>query len=417
MLEPFECLRADLPPEVQLLLCCARMQMDTANAERISALLQENIDWSSLLQMAFRHNVMPLVYRNLEAICPTAIPETARTQLKAQIQVGIQGNLFLTKELLQLLALLNQHGVLAVPYKGPVLAVAVYGDLMLRPFSDLDILVHEQDIVRTVDLLTSCGYEIIRPPHVARTVKRLQSRCVHQLVLKSSWAYQVVLRHPNRQVVVEVHWRVMPKYVVPLNPEQLWTKLTPLRLAGVTVLSFAPEHLLWFLCVHGAKHHWERLNWLCDIAELIRVSPNLDWAQIVEQAKKLGIERRLYLGLFLANSLLKTPLPQVIATKLHTSPQVRVLAQQVIEGVFDDTDPTDKYPSIEWLAFHLRAMDRMVDRGRYLLHFVYMIATPAPADRAMVRLPSLLASFYYLLRPIRLATMYGLKPFRRLLKI
>jgi hypothetical protein len=219
MPDSFECLRGDLRPEVQLLLCCARTQMDTVNAERISALLQENIEWSYLLEMAFRHHVMPLLYRSLETVCPTAIPETARIELKAQLQVGIQGNLFLTKELLHLLALFNQHGLLAIPYKGPVLAVSVYGDLMLRPSSDLDILVYERDIVQAVDLLTACSYEIIRPPQIAQIGKRLQSRRIQQLVLKSSWAYQVVLWHPERQILVELHWRVTPKYVLPITPK------------------------------------------------------------------------------------------------------------------------------------------------------------------------------------------------------
>ena len=38
-------------------------------------------------------------------------------------------------------AALPLQGIAAIPYKGPVLAAAVYGNLALRTFSDLDILV------------------------------------------------------------------------------------------------------------------------------------------------------------------------------------------------------------------------------------------------------------------------------------
>src|SRR5690349_4530679 len=100
MSEHIEFLAADLGPEAQLLLCCARTLMDTANAERIVALLQDKIDWSYLLQIAFRHDLTPLLNRSLEAVCPAAVPETARTALKEQVRADAQRNLLLTKELL-----------------------------------------------------------------------------------------------------------------------------------------------------------------------------------------------------------------------------------------------------------------------------------------------------------------------------
>jgi hypothetical protein len=375
MSQHLEFLNTNLKPEAQLLLCCARTQMDAANAERIITLLQANIDWSYLLQIASRHNLVPLLYRSLEVVAPAVVPETVQAELKEQIQVDIQGNLFLTKELLHLLALFNQHGIPVLPYKGPVLAASVYRDLALRPFNDLDILVHERDILQAMELLISCGYEIIRPPGVAKSGKRLQSLFVNQMVENSLWDYQLVLWHSDRHVLVELHWRITPKYVFSYSPEQLWDDLKPVTLGGVSVFSFAPENLLWFLCVHGAKHQWRRLNWLCDIAELVRVYPNLNWEQIIAQATRLGIERRLHLGLYLASFLLKTALPKAVEAKFHTTPYVKVLAQQVVEKVFDGTEQTARFPYLERFAFQLRAMDRMTDRGRYLLRFANGLVT------------------------------------------
>ena len=53
-----------------------------------------------------------------------------------------------------------------IPYKGPVLSTSIYHDLALRSFGDLDILVHEHEVLRVLDLLVSYGYEIIRPNSV-----------------------------------------------------------------------------------------------------------------------------------------------------------------------------------------------------------------------------------------------------------
>ena len=349
---------ADLSPEAQLLLCCARTQLDAARAAQIVALSQKALDWCALLQLALRHDLAPLVARSLEAVCPAAVPKEIRTELRQQVRADAQRNLLLTKELIYLRTLFSRHDISVLPYKGPVLATSIYGDLVLRPFHDLDILVREEELLPAVDLLAACGYQIVRPPSVAQAVQNLQSL----------WAYQLILAHPDRQLLVELHWRIMPKYFFPASSEQLWEERKPVALASSTVLSLAPESLLWFLCVHGAKHHWRQLSRLCDIAELLCGYPQLDWEKIGAQAKRLGAERRLYLGLRLANLLLNAPLPKTIQAAVQTDATVNALARQVVASIFDDTEQIPESLSFARIAFELKTMERMMDRARYLQH-------------------------------------------------
>jgi hypothetical protein len=369
MTTPFEMFSTSLKPEARLLFYCARTQINAADAERIVTLLRGDIDWHDLLQMALYHEVAPLLYRNLESIAPGAMPETVRMEFKKQIQVDMQGNLFLTKQLLDLLSLFNQHGIQVIPYKGAVLAASLYHDLALRPFGDLDILVHERDILQAVDLLVSCGYEVIRPPSLTKTNKNLRSFWINQMVKRSPWSYQVILWNPDRQGLVELHWRTIPKYVFPTNPKELWENLRPTKLGSVDVFSFAPENLLWFLCLHGAKHQWKRLRWICDIAELVREYPDLNWKQTISHAERLGMERRLYLGLFLANRLLDMPLSSEIERKIQTVPFVSNLARQIIDRFFDDASENASPGRASVLIFHLKVIDRIVDRVWYCLGF------------------------------------------------
>jgi hypothetical protein len=369
MLEQVEFLNTNLQPEEQLLLCCARTRVEAANAQRITTLLQEDIDWNYLLPLAFRHNVAPLLFRSLEAVAPAAVPQEVRAQLKGQIQVNIQGNLFLTKELLNLLTLFGQHRIPVIPYKGPVLAASIYGDLGLRPSNDLDILVQERHIVQALDVLVSHGYQMIRPSSIVQTEKSLQSIRINELIQKSLWAYQLIFSHPERQGIVELHWRITPKYIFPNSSAWLWENLKPVMVGGSTVFTFAPENLLWFLCVHGTKHQWKRLSWLCDIAELIRVYPELNWEQVIVRATMLGVERRLYLGLLLVSCMLNTPLPGAVEKKIQSTPHIKTLVQQVTEKVFDKGEHTPRIPYLERFLFQLRAMDHITDRGRYLLRF------------------------------------------------
>jgi hypothetical protein len=356
-----------LTPEAKLLLYCARMRMDDQTAKQIIALMQGRIDWDRLLKMAVDHEVTALVHRSLDAVVRTSIPDAVRCELKKQIHGDVQVNLSLTRELLRLMNVFDQCGIPVIAYKGPVIAMSVYHDLAARPFSDLDILVREENIFESIDLLRSQGYEIVRPESLTQTPNNLQALWIQQLVKRSPWAYQLIFWNADRQTMVELHWRLTPGYVFSKNPEELWQNLTSIPFGNLTVQSFAPENLLWFLCLHASKHDWMQLRWLCDVAELIRAYPDLSWEKLAEQAKMLRVERRLYLGLFLANHLLDSPIPLSIQERIDHLPQVKDLAAQVITKSLHFAAPDAEFFGIGQFLFQLKTMDRAVDRARYLL--------------------------------------------------
>jgi hypothetical protein len=62
-------------------------------------------------------------------------------------------------------------------------------------------------------------------------------------------------------------------------------------------MTLLPEQLLLILCLHnGAKHQWEMLGWIADVAQLITIHKNMDWDEVMKQAVESGIERILFLG-------------------------------------------------------------------------------------------------------------------------
>lgn len=389
---------ADIRPEAELLLCCARTRMDPARAGRVKALLQKDIDWTYLLRTARAHGMMPLLYWHLNATCPEAVPKTTLDQLRDHFHANARRNLFLTRELLGLLEMFEAYGISAVPFKGPVLTVALYGNLALRQFSDLDILIHKQDVTRAKTLLISQGYRADLHLTGVQETAYIHSH------------YDYDFHRQDGEFFLEIHWAVVPRYFsFALDSEHLWQHLEPLSLGGKEVLTLSPEDLFLSLCVHGAKHCWERLGWICDIAELIRVFQGINWGRIMEQANILGCERMLFLGLFLASDLLGTVLPEEVWQKVQSDPKVKSLAAQVRAQLFQDASGP---PGI--LAnslFHLRARERLGDRVRYCLGFAM---TPTAGDLALLPLPAALFPLYYLLRPIRLAGKYGLKLMRQI---
>ncbi|NJN13538.1 MAG: nucleotidyltransferase family protein, partial [Richelia sp. RM1_1_1] len=146
-------------PEIELLLSCLNPDINDAITERIKTLVKQNIDWQYLTQTADRHGVLSLMYSRFNSICPEAIPEPILNQWRKNFQAVAQRNLFLTGELVNLLKLLKQQNIVALPYKGPILATLIYKNVALRRFGDLDIIVQQKDIFAVRELLIAQGYQ------------------------------------------------------------------------------------------------------------------------------------------------------------------------------------------------------------------------------------------------------------------
>lgn len=378
-------------PEVELLLCCARSRPETADAGRIRALVQAGLDWEHLLALADRHGTLPLLYWNLNALCPEALPEATLARLRAFFQANARRNLFLTGELVALLRLLEAAGITAVPFKGPVLAASVYGNLALRQFSDLDILVQERDVPRATELLVSQGYRSWAG----------EARPAHQRERKFT--------HDGKGVAVDLHWGFTNRHIpFALDLERLWERLEPIALAGATLHTLAPEDLLLVLCVHGSKHAipWEGLNWIGDVAELFAARPELDWGRVTEQARQLGSQRMLHLGLRLARDLLDAPLSAAIQEKVEADRPAAALAARVRTYLFAPASASCRFAGRH--AFQLRMRERWRDRFSYTLLLRHEMR-PNARDREWVPLPGVLSFLHYPLRSLRLVREYGLR--------
>ncbi len=377
-------------PESELLLCCARSSVDDERSKRIRSLLRDGIDWTHLLRQANKHGLMPLLCLHLTSNCLDAMPRPIVDQLRDHFHSNARSNLLLTEELLELLDLLAAHGIRAIPFKGPALAASVYGNIALRQFCDLDLLVRENEVPKTKDLMISLGYE----PQINL------ARAREGAFLR----YQCEILFQRDKVVVEIQWRIAPRYFsFPLDYERLWERLRPVALGEREVFSLSPEDSLLILCVHGAKHVWERLGWICDVAELIRVHKGMNWRRVIEQAGESGSERMLFLGLFLASDLLGATLPAEVSQTVLAEPPVKALGAQVRERLFAETDGVQGF--IRSSLFQLGARERLRDRFRYCFR---LALTTTLEDWEFLSLPSSLSFLYYPLRPIRLARKYGL---------
>lgn len=378
-------------PEKQLLVCCARTKTTPEIADTIRNILAGPLDWDYLLWEAEENSITPLLDRHLSAIAPGAAPPTAWEQLKKTCRANTVRCLYLTAELINILRLFQSQNIPVIPYKGPVLAAQAYGDVALREFEDLDIILRQSDIPRAHEIIASLGYKpkfdwILSPGAAASLVP-------------GEYNY----RDEARRAMVELHTEITLRHF-PKKPDldAFIGNLAPVKLSDRDVLTFTAEDLLPMLCIHGSKDFWERLSWIADVNELVQSHPTLDWDRVVRFAQPLHAARMLNLGLALAVSVLGLPLPSEINARVQADRVAGEVAAEARERLM--ARPFRTLDAAGRFQFRRRMLVDKLAGWRYA---VRLAVVPSEDDWQMVRLPGALAPLYIALRPLRLLQKYG----------
>ena len=377
--------------EFRLLLDCLRWQEGTLPAE----LIPPDVSWDFLVHTAQRHAVLPLVHRALGQ--HPGVPSPTREVLESLFRQSARRSLVLTAELVRLLDGFAERGIPLLPYKGPTLAQQLYADVAMRSFSDLDLLVRIGDVQRATDALQTLGYVAVQPVPPKR-------RAAHRAL-----ASEQMFRRATGAALVELQWRITPAYFsVDFEEDWLWRRAARVSLGQRQVPALTPEALLLVLSVHGAKHHWESLVWIADIAQLLRKCTDLDWDSVLKTARSLGIERLLFLALALAGQVLAVPPPCAVARLVAADPTLPWLCRGVEQHLASEVRGVP-YLADHW--FSLRGRERWSDRLRYVAR---LALTPNPQDWALLPLPPVLSPLYFCLRPLRLLGRTARLAWRRL---
>jgi hypothetical protein len=370
--------------EAALILCCAAAPWSPKFHDRIRSILDGGVDWEVVVCAASRQGVVQSVYRALIPEFESRLPPSLHGRMRREVRGNAVRNLYLASEIVRISGLLETHGVRALALKGPALAVDIYGDVTLRQFNDLDLLVHKKDLGAAVAALVADGF-------CTRTV----SKRIHP---ERFSAWEITLGRERGLFEVDLHWRLSPPYF-PFTPEgdELWTRAVQVELKGARVSTLGPEDLILFLCAHGAKHGWQSLSCVCDVAQAVRAH-QCDWERLVARAGSLGGLRILWLGLLLAHDLLDAAIPGELIDAARAEAAVvraalgfrRYLGGLAVSG-----------PGLlqRW-SIPLAMIPQRSARLHYALARALL---PASKDLDFVTLPRPLFPLYYLIRPLRCA--------------
>jgi len=172
--------------------------------------------------------------------------------------------------------------------------------------------------------------------------------------------------------------------------DTLWADLEELNMDGRAYRTLSAINLLLILCVHGAKHRWERLIWMMDIAMLLRRRRDLNLRQALETAGRYGGQRMLLVGLQLAGEVAGEPLPDEAAGAIRRDPVAGRLARAAIRGALEE--PAPRRSLRREMAFDFAIRERWRDRLRmgFMTLFMPTYSDWKASPPAGTSLPSLL---------------------------
>lgn len=366
-----------------LLLAVVQTKSD-ARGKNLAELASKICRWEEVIEGARQHGILPTLFSELAAIEPDIAPvalELARQEFERNAFQCFTN----TAELLEVLNTFEAAEIPAMPFKGVVLGASVYGDMTARTAGDLDVLIYYRDLLRATRILRERGYDL--------TTKVLEDGSPEA---KNYFEYH--FERASDGMVLELRWRLeltQPRYKHDLGMDWVWPRRRTTELAGAKVPNLDAVSELLMLCMHGSKHVWSRLVWICDVAKLLESEPELDWNFAMKEAKSLGLWRCLALGVLLAQSVVGAQIPIEVLRRFKKERTVSRLAGFFEKHVLLEPGrvPDGRVPyDVQLLRFR--------ERAGVVLSPTFL--RPTARDRAVIKLPKKLEPLYYVIRPFRL---------------
>ncbi len=405
------------------MITCCQTDLSREDIDFIhTSLNDEHITLNTLIRLASQHGILPLVYKTLLALnadtlvvktkegCKNLSPydhdsylsaehttlNTFLSKLKSRYHDIAQRNMLMSAELIRIMRLFKENNIEALAFKGPTLSQMAYGDITLRQYSDLDILIDETQVAFAGEILQKNSYKLLYPQKVLTN-----KTCLSTLI-------DVGFLHNN--VHIELHWKLLQaKHAGKDALTQAQNFKKDITINAYHISSLANELLLVYLSLHGSKHAWERIEWICDIDRLIRTQ-EFDWGKSIEIAASSKLKRAYFLGLELAHHFFNTPLPEHILNEIKKA-NIGTLKQMTITQFNTALETESAFSKNKKIFFYqLKLFESISDKIGFILHTFFKIS---PADCMTYTLPDGFKFLYIILRPIRLISSYIKRVFIR----
>jgi hypothetical protein len=391
--------------ELRTLLACARAVVDPRHLAEFRANLAACRDAELLCGTAVAQGMLGHLHRlatagpDMAQTAPGVTPESPGvdpvlvSRLTELQRLSAHRSLRQTGHLLRLLERLRAAGVQAMPYKGPAWAERLYGDVALRSWADLDLLVAYDQVASARETLLANGF-VDSSSFNARILARE----------RGGWG-EVAFTAVDQDVHVELHWEITAGFSGrSLRPESLFARAGHLSLLGRDVVSVSAVDCLVMTCVNGTKDRWDKVEGLLGLAVQVPAMTSAMWQDAAATARKAGCTRRVTISVAHACRVFGLQTPPEVAEALGRDFVARALLRSVTPDSLNRGSLKGSRRELAMKSWRFATEDS-VTVG--IWHGAVRFFRPGPEDWDWIALPSWAEWLYRALRPARLAVKWA----------
>ncbi|MBI4722591.1 MAG: nucleotidyltransferase family protein [Candidatus Stahlbacteria bacterium] len=275
---------------------------------KIEQLLIEGVNWHKVLSERKFAPLLPILYFTLNRIpltehrTPILVPSEVLSELKQKYLQNKARNIMYLSELHKILETFAKQNIETIILKGISFLNTIYQDIGVREITDIDMLIHKEDLRAVDKLLRELGYSNDDKYSEANKTN-------HTTYFKG--------------VILDIHWDIVnkssavQKYVFKLNIDELWQNTMPAQIASSQSLILTPEYLLIYLSFHLLKEAYHNIKWIADIYQLIE-KYDIEWKKVISLVQRAKISKPVFYALYYAKSLFNANVPQFVLDELHS---------------------------------------------------------------------------------------------------
>lgn len=314
----------------RLFILCSRPASGSGAREEVHRLAGSVRDWDRALGKAEGEGILPLLYWNLRDD-PGAVPAAVLETLRLSYLRNLARNTQVYRDLELFLESVRRAGLRAALTKGGRLALDIYPDIALRPFWDVDFVVHPSDWPDLKRVLGGLGYA--EPAEGGGQAGAADPPL--------DWTYSPYFRKGS--LFLEFHFDSLGLHSRSREEDGFWSSAGRLRVRGTEALVLPAEHELCYVCIHAQQHSYQRLIWLADIAELASRA-GLDWGWVMRIARAERVKGPVFYGLHLAEALWPGAVPPEPLAGLRPGP----LERAGLRFLWPETAAVDRSAGPAW---------------------------------------------------------------------
>jgi hypothetical protein len=207
-------------------------------------LLSNVRDWNYLTRLAIDHGIGPLLHHKIPMLSNQhLIPAEAKNRLFQSYMRTLARSMHLYEAFREVGTALNLANIKFVVLKGVYLAEKLYQDIGLRLFSDIDLLVAEEDGEKSLEVLKKLGF------------KSTSEKVVHSPFVEKHLRFVHFPPMVKGDVSVEIHIKLhasSPDYCIDIH--SILRDAQTVCISGIDTYTLQNDDLLIFLAVHTDKH-------------------------------------------------------------------------------------------------------------------------------------------------------------------